>query len=118
MITKTKIEELVEQKLIASVRVVPVPLTRRWCIDTIVRAPLEAGSATDTVATPTPNNDLDKLRKFDTIDDATNFLRSVGIRTFTVDTNDAVSFAHLDGNALRMLKTTMQLWESAETSAA
>jgi hypothetical protein len=118
MITKIKFEELVKQNLIASVRVVPVPLTQHWCIDTVVRVPLEAGSTTNTVATPTPSSNPEKLRKFDTIDHAASFLRSVGIRSFTVDTDDAVSFAHLNDNATRMVETTMQVWEDDETSAA
>ena len=116
MITRKRFAELKEQSLIASIRVVPVPLSQKWCIDAVVRVPLEAGSTTDTVSSPS-NGDDDKLRKFDSIDDAAAFLRSIGVTTFTVDTADAVSFVNIDGKSVRMIETTMRFWEDDDTGS-
>ncbi|MFT4730223.1 MAG: hypothetical protein ACI9UN_004746, partial [Granulosicoccus sp.] len=33
MITKTRLQALVGQELIASVRVVPIPMESSWCVD-------------------------------------------------------------------------------------
>lgn len=91
MITRNAFRELVEDKLVASVRVVPVPLENEWCIDVIVRRRFEAGSSTETLATPgdspfTP----DELMIFDSVDAAAGFLRASGVTSFTVDMDDAL----------------------------
>ena len=115
MLTKKKFTLLFEQGLIASIRVVPVPFQQSWCIDAVVRMPLAAGSQTDTVGastTETNYDDEDHLRKFDSIDAAASFLRSIGIKTFTVDTDDAISFANIDGKTVRVIEQTVRLWNN------
>jgi len=114
MITKAKFRALVEQGLIASVRVVPVPMEMCWCVDAIIRMPMEAGSTTDTLATPTDNNassSTDNLRRFTSIDEAAEFLKSVDIRTFTVDTSDSISFVGDQTEEVRYVERSVRLWD-------
>lgn len=113
MISRAKFKELVAQELIASVRVVPIPMETTWCIDAIIRMPMEAGSTTDTLAKPagqTDSSSTDNLRRFDSIDQAAAFLKSVDIRTFTVDTRDAFSFAGGQTDEIRYIERSVRLW--------
>jgi len=112
MISKAKFKSLVSQKLIASVRVVPVPMETSWCIDAIIRMPMEAGSTTDTLARPagkTDNSSTDDLRRFGSIDEAAEFLKGVDIRTFTVDTSDAISFVGEQDSAVHYVERSVRL---------
>ncbi len=116
MLTRTYLRQLIEQNLISTTRVVPVPFEASWCIDVVVRVPLEAGSKTETVASADTDSASDRLRRFDSIDDAARFLREVGITTFTVDTADALSFAHVTSPAVRVVEKTMRLWQDEESA--
>jgi hypothetical protein len=102
MITKTRLQALVGQELIASVRVVPIPMESSWCVDAIIRMPMKAGSTTD------------KLCRFSTIDQAAEFLTSVGIRMFTVDTSDAISFVDSQANEVTYVEQSVRLWDEVD----
>lgn len=111
MIPRAKFKTLVEQKLIASVRVVPVPMESRWCIDAIIRMPMAAGSTTDTVSKPqSSDQDGDGLRRFATIDEAAQFLKQIGISTFTVDTQDSFTFSSSGSDAVKYVEQSVQVW--------
>ncbi len=117
MISKTRFQALVEQELIASVRVVPIPMEASWCIDAIIRVPMEAGSTTDTLAKRADNDTgstTDKLRRFSTIDQAAEFLTSVGIRVFTVDTGDAISFVDTHAKEVTYVEQSVWLWDDVD----
>jgi len=118
MLLKNELRQLVEQGCVASTRVVPVPFTNTWCVDIIVRTPLEVGSVTDTVASPPDDSNEDGLRTFSSIDEAAQFLGSVGISSFVVDMNDSVSFTSVDSNMMRVVETTMRVWNNNDDGVA
>ena len=109
MISKKVFADMVRGERIASIRVVPVPLESEWCIDAIIRMPMEAGSRTDTISTPDDSTHDDHLRRFKSIDSAAQYLRDVGVKTFTVDLDDSVSFTSVNAQALRMVETSVRL---------
>ncbi len=117
MLSKDRFQELVEQQRVAQVRVVPVPFDRTWCIDVVVRTPLEPGSKTGTLAEPNRPSRSDRLRTYETIDGAARFLQSIGVTTFTVDSADAPSAVNVGTNAVRILETTQRLWQDDDVSA-
>lgn len=108
MLLRDELSALVEQDRVASTRVVPVPFSDAWCIDIVVRTPLEVGSTTDTVAAA-PDDDSGELRTFPSIDAAAGFLKEVGIGTFVVDMDDALSFTAVDEKGLRVVERTMRI---------
>ncbi|MFT4730880.1 MAG: hypothetical protein ACI9UN_005413 [Granulosicoccus sp.] len=117
MITKTRLQALVGQELIASVRVVPIPMESSWCVDAIIRMPMKAGSTTDTLAKQVDTytgSTTDKLCRFSTIDQAAEFLTSVGIRMFTVDTSDAISFVDSQANEVTYVEQSVRLWDQVD----
>jgi len=120
MISKKVFADMVRDERIASIRVVPVPLESAWCIDAIIRMPMEAGSRTDTVAAPQDATHSDDLRRFKSIDAAAKYLRDVGVKTFTVDLEDSVSFVDVNQNVVRMVETSVRLHgdESDENAVA
>ena len=119
MIPRSKFKTLVEQKLIASVRVVPIPMQSQWCIDAIIRMPMEAGSTSDTISkSRKPATGGDGLRRFETIDEAAQFLKELGITTFTVDTQDSITFAEVDAEAVGYVERSVQLWDDDEAEPA
>ena len=111
MISRRRFSRLVEEERIVSVRVVPVPMEKAWCIDVIMRMPMDAGSHAETVASKKGDKDDGGLSRFPSIDAASNYLRGVGIKSFVVDTDDAISFANVDSPVLRMVESSAQLWD-------
>jgi hypothetical protein len=119
MIPRSTFKTMVKQKLIASVRVVPVPMETTWCIDAIIRMPLEAGSTTDTISRSGPSDKAgDGLRRFRSIDEAARFLKETGISTFTVDTRDSITFAGTGTESVRYVERSVQVWDDDETGDA
>ncbi len=118
MISKGKFKALVEQELVASVRVVPVPLETNWCIDAVIRMPMGPGSTTDTIAESPEGNghSSDALYRFESIDQAASFLNSVNIRTFTVDTADAIAFVDGESKNVRYIEKSVRLWNIDEAA--
>ncbi|ASJ71518.1 hypothetical protein [Granulosicoccus antarcticus] len=119
MIPRAKFKTMVDQKLIASVRVVPIPMESQWCIDAIIRMPMEAGSTTDTVSKPQSSGQGgDGLRRFKTIDDAAQFLKEIGIGTFTVDTQDSFTFSSSGADAVKYVEQSVQIWDDDASDEA
>jgi len=111
MIPRSRFKTMVEQKLIASVRVVPIPMDTHWCIDAIIRMPMEAGSATDTVSTSQrQGRSGGALRRFRSIDEAATFLKQMGVSSFTVDTQDSIRFADMDEQEVHYIERSVQVW--------
>ena len=113
MLLKNELAILVDEDRVASARVVPVPLSDAWCIDIVVRTPLVVGSETETVAAA-PGREPESLRTFPSIDAAAGFLKEIGISTFVVDTNDALSFTAVDAKGLQVLDSQMQIGHGDE----
>ena len=111
MISKRRFIDLVKQDMVVSVRVVPVPFEDCWCIDTIIRTPMEAGSHAETVTANADTSAKKKLTRFSTIDGAAEYLKSVGITTFTVDMSDAVTHIYSDPQVVRLIQTSARLWD-------
>ena len=101
-----------------SVRVVPVPMEKAWCIDVIMRMPMDAGSQADTVASKNDGKDDAGLSRFPSIDAAANYLRAVGVKSFVVDTDDAITFANVDSPVMRVIETSAQLWDDEDHDEA
>ena len=114
MISRTRFARLVEEERIVSVRVVPVPMEKAWCIDVIMRMPMDAGSQADTVASKNGGKDDAGLSRFPSIDAAANYLRGVGVKSFVVDTDDAITFANVDSPVMRVVETSAQLWDDED----
>ena len=118
MISRTRFAQLVEEERIVSTRVVPVPLEKAWCIDVIMRMPMDAGSQAETVASKKSDREEGGLSRFPTIDAAANYLRGVGIKSFVVDTDDAISFANVDSPVMRVVETSARLWDDDQLDDA
>ena len=118
MISRRGFAQLVEEERIVSTRVVPVPMENAWCIDVIMRMPMDAGSHAETLAAKKTDKEEGGLSRFPSIDAAANYLRSVGVTTFVVDTDDAISFANVDAPVMRVVETSARLWDDEDADEA
>lgn len=84
---------LLDHGLVASVRVVPIPLASGWCVDVLIKELLTTGSRTATLECDRSSTRRQRVRRFATIDSAARFLQRLGIDSFVVDTTDSISFA-------------------------
>ena len=101
---------LLDSGLVASVRVVPIPLASGWCVDVLIKDLLTTGSRTDTLESNRSSGRRRQVRRFATIDSVAKFLHRLGIDSFVVDLSDSISFAASDTIANRE--------EGAEASVA
>lgn len=106
-----ELKQLLENEMISSVRVVPIPLSKGWCIDVLIKEVLDVGSRTDTLDTDRSTKRQRKVRRFGSIDSAARLLKDIGVSSFIVDMDDSISFFEADSESE---KEPMQKKESAE----
>ena len=87
---------LKENDRITSVRVVPIPFRRGWCVDVLVKTLLNAGSRSETLESDRSTERQRRLRRFASIDSAARYLATLDINTFRVDLDDSLAAAAPD----------------------
>ena len=90
---------LLDSGLVASVRVVPIPLASGWCVDVLIKQLLSTGSRSATLECDRSSLRRRQVRRFATIDSAGRFLRRLGIDAFQVDMADSIAFTAVGGVA-------------------
>lgn len=93
-----ELKHRLENGSISLIRVVPIPLSRGWCIDLLIKDPLAAGARADILESDRSTKKDLKPRRFASVDSAAKFLRNEGIGSFRVDMDDSVSFAELSSD--------------------
>jgi hypothetical protein len=87
-----ELKQLLQTDRIASVRVVPIPLSKGWCIDVLIKEVLNVGSRTEVMETDRSSRQQPKVRRFSSIDSAARLLKQLDVTSFTVDMDDSISF--------------------------
>jgi hypothetical protein len=87
-----ELKQMLQTDRIASIRVVPIPLSKGWCIDVLIKEVLEVGSRTDVMETDRSTRQQSRVRRFSSIDSAARLLKQLDITSFTVDMDDSISF--------------------------
>lgn len=89
---------LLEKNLVSTIRVVPFPLVKGWCIDILIKEVLKAGSRTDTLESDRSTEQHRKVRRFASIDSAARYLKQLGVTSFKVDMDDSFTLADTTAN--------------------
>ena len=82
-----------EAGLVSSVRVVPVPWEKGWCIDVLIKKVMQAGSSTDVLESDRSTRQRVQIRRFASIDSAAKYLKQLGVSSFIVDQDDSLALA-------------------------
>lgn len=104
---------LLEKNLISTIRVVPFPLVKGWCIDVLIKEVLKAGSRTDTLESDRSTEQHPKVRRFASIDSAARYLKQLGVTAFKVDMDDSLTLTDTeakpeDGQGTAEVKEPLQ----------
>lgn len=87
-----ELKQLLQTDRISSIRVVPIPLSKGWCIDVLIKEVLDVGSRTAVLETDRSSSQQLKVRRFGSIDSAARLLKQLDVTSFTVDLDDSISF--------------------------
>ena len=86
-----------EAGLVSSVRVMPVPWEKGWCIDVVIKKVMQAGSSTDVLESDRSTKQRVQIRRFASLDSAAKYLKQLGVSSFLVDQGDSLIAVEADG---------------------
>ena len=86
-----------EAGLVSSVRVMPVPWEKGWCIDVVIKKVMQAGSSTDVLESDRSTKQRVQIRRFASLDSAAKYLKQLGVSSFLVDQGDSFIAVEADG---------------------
>lgn len=93
-----ELKKHLKNDFVSVIRVVPMPMRSGWCIDLLLKELFAAGSRTETLESDRSTRSRPKIRRFASIDSAGQYLKSLGVSAFRVETDAAISFAQFDNN--------------------